>query len=191
MRSNAFFEPFQIIENLHSSDIIKVQFPVDEEGQGNLGERFISADEKGGVFDMVFNRSTKKFEEKNSFKIKVGENSKVKCYDISFTGNSIVAGMSDGSIQCYRLDSGNQVFSARNSKAAILSINYIFEDNEIRAFTADSEQLVYTDVTKSENTISLNSKNLFTKEGNEINRTYLKQLLSKVDTENYTTFITK
>ena len=159
------------------------------EGEGQAGG-FISADDKGEVIEFTLNKKTQKYEENSRFKFKVGDNTKVKSYDINIKEKIIAAGMSDGCIELCRFD-GYQIFKSRNTKAAILSINYIFGKNEIRAFSADSENLVYTDIKKSEATIPLRSNDIFTEDGREINRTYLKKIISNVDPENYTTYITK
>ena len=76
MKSNTMYEPFQTIQHLHNSDILKVAISED-------GTKLVSADDEGMVIVMHLNPSTKKFERKKTFKFEVREEKKVKCYDLN------------------------------------------------------------------------------------------------------------
>ena len=98
--------------------------------------------------------------------------------------------MDDGCISIFNLD-GSHILTNRSSKSEILSVNYIVKRHQIRAFTADSQMLMFTDITRSTDTIDLNAKQLISKAGNRINRGYVKGLVSNVDPKNFETFTTK
>ena len=101
----------------------------------------------------------------------------------------IAAGMEDGCISIFDL-CGNHILTDRKSNSKILSLNYIVDRHQIRAFTAENEVLLFTDIKRSKETIDLTTKRLIARGGKRFNRDYVKGLVAKVDPKRYQTYVT-
>ena len=98
--------------------------------------------------------------------------------------------MDDGCISIFNLE-GLHILTNRNSKSEILSLNYIVDRHQIRAFNADKETLLFTDIKRSSEIINLRTRMLISKAGTRFNRGYVKGLVNKVKPDMFETFVTK